>query len=496
MFSPTTPRQTTTAKRRNAAGRRVYGKRKADAPRAVFDQKSPPKDLKKEANIVKNDEVDAIRAKVAGISLGKGGATKKTTEEKDAEGEWTPDEDESEQTDAKTVISNPKEENIEYPTDQSPEEDTPAKPMGLPTVEVQISPRRPVLESDKQKPQDKAIRETCRGRRAAAATTTTKKKPAQRQSSGCVHDKKADEYTKPILDEALSPIAAQGVQKFISWAARGGNMLEIVKIAEGSYGEVYKMRIREEVCKQEMSKSKLARLMAYGEGVFKVVPLRAAKGAGSKKFTSVNEIVSEVKMLKYLDPIPGFARFREIHVVQGRFPESLQEAWDHYKKAKPGDCLNPNPANKRAYLDSQLWAIIEMDDAGSELEKFSWSSMFQIYDIFWGVAMALARAEEYALFEHRDLHLGNVCIRSTRADGSMKPPTDTEILSRSHSSGYGMSTLETTIIDYSLSRAELQLSEDPSITTEVASSDLDKKQIFDAVGQDEDEALLRDTYRQ
>lgn len=59
-----------------------------------------------------------------------------------------------------------------------------------------------------------------------------------------------------------------------------------------------------------------------------------------------------------------------------------------------------------------------------------------------------------------------------------------------------MSTLETTIIDYSLSRTELQLSEDPSITTEVASSDLDKKQIFDAVGQDEDEALLRDTYRQ
>lgn len=76
------------------------------------------------------------------------------------------------------------------------------------------------------------------------------------------------------------------------------------------------------------------------------------------------------------------------------------------------------------------------------------------------------------------------------------PPADTEILSRSHSSGYGLSTLETTIIDYSLSRAELQLSEDPNIATEVASSDLDKKQIFDAVGQDEDEALLRDTYRQ
>lgn len=495
MFSPTTPRQKTTTKRRNAAGRRVYGKRKADAPRAVFDQKSPPKDFKRDTDTTDEDVVDTIRAKVAGISLGKEEAIEETVEEKDAEVAWSPDEDESGRTSSDMETTKPKEDNVEDHIEQSPGVDTPAKPMGRATVEVHISSRGPALESDKSKPRDKATRATGRGKRATA-TTTTKKRPAPRLPSGCVHDEKANEYAKPILNEALSPIAAQGVQKFSSWAARGGNMLEIVKIAEGSYGEVYKMRIREEVCKQEMSKSKLARLMAYGEGVFKVVPLRAAKGAHSKKFTSVNEIVSEVKMLKYLDPIPGFARFREIHVVQGRFPEPLQEAWNHYKKVKPDDCLNPNPANKRAYLDSQLWAIIEMDDAGSELEKFSWSSMFQVYDIFWGVAMALARAEEYALFEHRDLHLGNVCIRSTRTDGSMHPPADTEILSRSHSSGYGLSTLETTIIDYSLSRAELQLSEDPNIATEVASSDLDKKQIFDAVGQDEDEALLRDTYRQ
>ena len=495
MFSLTSPRQTTTTKRRNAAGRRVYGKRKADAPRAVFDQKSPPKDLKRDSNTADDDDVvDTIRAKVASILLGEEEATKKT-EEKDAEVTWSPDEHESERTSSYTDTTTLKEENVEDISEQFPGVNTPAEPMRGPTVEVQISSRGLALESDKHKPQNKPTRATGRGKRATE-TTTTKKRPAPRLSSGCVHDEKANEYSKPILNEALSPIAAQSVQKFSSWASRGGNMLEIVKIAEGSYGEVYKMRIREEVCKQEMSKSKLARLMAYGEGVFKVVPLRAAKGAGSKKFTSVNEIVSEVKMLKYLDPIPGFARFREIHVVQGRFPESFQEAWDHYKKVKPNDCLNPNPANKRAYLDSQLWAIIEMDDAGSELEKFSWSSMFQVYDIFWGVAMALARAEEYALFEHRDLHLGNVCIRSTRADGSLHHPTDAEILSRSHSSGYGLSTLETTIIDYSLSRAELQSSEDPNSAPEVASSDLDKKQIFDAVGQDEDEALLRDTYRQ
>lgn len=226
--------------------------------------------------------------------------------------------------------------------------------------------------------------------------SSRKKTPAKRLSSGCVQDEKATAYARPILNEALSPVAAQGVQKFHSWAARASKF-EVIKLAEGSYGEVYKLRLREDACK-EISRSKLARLKQYGDGVFKIVPLRAQRGPGSRKFTSVDEIVAEAKMLKYLDPIPGFARFRDIHVVQGRFPEAFQAAWDYYTKTKD-DCLNPNPSNRAAYRDSQLWAIVEMDDAGCELEKFSWTSIFQIYDIFWGVAMALARAEEYAMFE-------------------------------------------------------------------------------------------------
>lgn len=94
--------------------------------------------------------------------------------------------------------------------------------------------------------------------------------------------------------------------------------------------------------------------------------------------------------------------------------------------------------------------------------------------------------------QHRDLHLGNVCIRTTCSDGSMAPPTDLEIASRAYSSGFGLSRLETTIIDYSLSRADLRVDDD---TVEIASSDLDKKDIFGAIGRDEDEILLRNTYR-
>ncbi|KAK5797987.1 hypothetical protein VI817_004278 [Penicillium citrinum] len=326
---------------------------------------------------------------------------------------------------------------------------------------------------------------------------TVKKKPDGRRSSGFVHDPHLNTYVAPILKEALSPIASQSIQRFGAWASKSAKMFHVEKLAEGSYGEVYKLHLREESARPMVSKSKLAKLRMYGDGVFKVVPLNAPRGPGSKKFTSVEEIVSEARMLKYLDPIPGFARFREIHVVQGRFPEPFQEAWDYYKETKD-DCMNPNPASKKSYPDTQLWAIVEMDDAGCELEKFSWSSIFQIYDIFWGVAMALARAEEYAMFEHRDLHLGNVCIRSTRSNGSMEPPSALDIVRNFSPSGFGTSSIETTIIDYSLSRANLLLADLPDESegvVEIASSDLDKKQIFDAVGEDEDEALLRDTYR-
>ncbi|KAF7180438.1 hypothetical protein CNMCM7691_009607 [Aspergillus felis] len=487
--SPTTATYATswdskpTSKARGAQ-RRVYGKRRVDAPRAVFDQGSPVKSLEKATEKLVQDAVDCIQAKLAEVTLNESPVDSDSGKEQEP-AQSLHEENEVDHT------PTPKLEPLrpEIARTPSPVQNTPKSEKRYERmVEVRITPRKLQTEPTSEKKYESVTHNKARKPR--------QKKSAQRLSSGCVPDGKVNAYVRAVLDEAVSPIAAQGVQKFSSWSARAGNALEVVKLAEGSYGEVYKLRLREEFCLKEMSKSKLARLRAYGDGVFKVVPLRAQSGPGSKKFTSIEEIVSEVKMLKYLDPIPGFARFREIHVVQGRFPDSFQAAWDHYKKTKD-DCMNPNPSSKRAYPDTQLWAIVEMDDAGCELEKFSWSSIFQIYDIFWGVAMALARAEEYASFElkHRDLHLGNVCIKTTRSDGCMAPPSDIEIMRQSWTSGFGLSTLETTIIDYSLSRAELRASDDSDEIVDIASSDLDKKQIFDAIGRDEDEILLRDTYR-
>lgn len=372
---------------RTVAQRKVYGKKRNNAPRAVFDPKSPAREVDRSQR--SDEAVEAIQAKLAKVSIAEEPISVQdasTLPLAESPEEQTSDLD-TQDHDEPTSLLSP--QHAHTPVKQTSLKASGNKDYEM-MVEVRIAPKLAQPETTLAKEETERV--------SSRERTARKKTPAARRSSGFVHDTKANAYVRPILNEALSPLSSQSIQMFSTWASRSATMFHVAKLAEGSYGEVYKLHLREEGSRPAVSKSKLAKLRAYGDGVFKVVPLRAQSGPGSKKFTSIDEIVSEVKMLKYLDPIPGFARFREIHVVQGRFPEIYQNAWDHYKKTKD-DCMNPNPANKKAYPDTQLWAIIEMDDAGCELEKFSWSSTFQIYDIFWGVAMALARAEEYALFE-------------------------------------------------------------------------------------------------
>ncbi|OJD12641.1 HASPIN protein kinase [Emergomyces pasteurianus Ep9510] len=452
---------TTTTSVTTAGGTgRVYGKRKADAPRAVLEQENNNGTSSVKRGEL-NNMITVVEKGLSALQL-------------DVNREESADDD--------------------NPAAQQPDVLSEKEEAEQAMVEAHIPPYK---DSSFQR-QRAAYKEDESTISRSPENVKPKRNP--RRSSGWIEDLKLNNYVRPILKEATSPISSRGIQRFANWARRAGGMFTVEKIAEGSYGEVYQLRLSRDISKCNLSKSRLARLEAYKDGVFKIIPLRAQRGVGSKKFTTVQEIVSEVQMLKLLDPIPGFARFREVHVVQGRFPDAYQRAWTQYSQANESDCLNPDPSKATSYPDTQLWAILEMDNAGCELEKFPWSSTFQVYDIFWGVALALARAEQFAAFEHRDLHLGNICIKPTKKGERSEPigggPT-----------GFGLSGLETTIIDYSLSRAELQpidtLDEDASPETErensavaeIAWSDLDKKKIFGAIGRDENEKLLRDTYR-
>ncbi|KLJ11461.1 hypothetical protein EMPG_13350 [Blastomyces silverae] len=475
-----------TAAATSSRSRRVYGKREADAPRAVLEREHNNASSKAPAIPNEGQEVQVENMITA---LGKGLSALQLDVN-----EPTIDVGRDEEDVATTEQSDALVENEAQRREQ-------------PMVEIRIPTYKGV--------QQEGVVTHERDASSSRSPEAVKSKRRPRRSSGWIEDLKLNNYVRPILKEATSPISSRGVQSFASWARRAGDMFTVEKIAEGSYGEVYQLRLSRDISKCNLSKSRLARLKAYKDGVLKIIPLRAQRGVGSKKFTAVQEIVSEVQLLKLLDPIPGFARFREVHVVQGRFPDTYQQAWTRYSQTNASECFNPDPSKVKSYPDTQLWAVLEMDNAGCELEKFAWSSAFQVYDIFWGVALALARAEQFAAFEHRDLHLGNICIKPTKKGGIMSMDLSTSTLEGfggggRGTTGFGLSGLETTIIDYSLSRAELQALDTPdgdveaeaeagakgeNPTVEIAWSDLDKRQIFGAIGRDEDETLLRDTYR-
>ncbi len=166
-------------------------------------------------------------------------------------------------------------------------------------------------------------------------------------------------------------------------------------MAEGSYGEVFRFEKKDKPSDGSVPTPEEGKQAQGGSSIFKLIPLRA-KSSRSTKQTSLESLVREVQMLKLMDPIPGFARFKDLKVLQGSYPPSFSEAYHDHKMRKPADSQNPPPS---AYRAKQLWALIEMDDAGDDLESLKSPSVYQIFDIFWLTCCALSYGEEQAEFE-------------------------------------------------------------------------------------------------
>jgi serine/threonine-protein kinase haspin len=180
--------------------------------------------------------------------------------------------------------------------------------------------------------------------------------------------------------------------------------------------------------------------------------LLAESGPGSKDHnaTSIDGIVRESKVLKTMAVVPGFTGFRQLHVVQGKYPDSFLEAFHDFIE-RGNDCDNEDPQH---FSSDQLFAVIEMDDAGTDLDSLRKPSVFQIYDIFWSSVVLLANAEEKVEFEHRDLHVGNICIKPWEVGGTIDITGETvSNMSVAPRSLLGLSGIQLTIIDYTLSRA-------------------------------------------
>ncbi|KAF2843231.1 hypothetical protein M501DRAFT_924622 [Patellaria atrata CBS 101060] len=270
-------------------------------------------------------------------------------------------------------------------------------------------------------------------------------------------------YTTPLLDLCRDQKARICPLPFAESLAEFEDTVQVVKLAEASFSEVYRLSTK-------------AHIGTKYEGVWKLMALKPPPECIPKDFSekeedklaymsAVDNVLSELRLLNHMTEVPGFTVFRDLRVFLGPPPKPFVSAWRAYNKAQPKGKKSefPDPGKKGSYGLDQLWIAIEMGDAGTDLEKIlergNKLSVWQAWDIFWGVAIAVGKGEEIAEFEHRDLHLGNICIRSPNPSNSLHPSD-----SINSSLTLGATGLSVTIIDYTLSRAKMRPSRPDSST--------------------------------
>ncbi|XP_023948077.2 uncharacterized protein LOC112053041 [Bicyclus anynana] len=252
------------------------------------------------------------------------------------------------------------------------------------------------------------------------------------------------------------------------------------KIGEGVYGEVF--------------------LWRAGDGrarVLKIVPIAGDTKVNGESQKDYHEIISEIVIAMELSALRApiidiekhfdegqtnetldlhcvenatdvFNEVLAVRCVYGNYPSRLLDLWELYDECKGSD--NDNPA---VLPPDQQFMVLELANAGQDLEGYQFHNAEQAYALFKQVAFGLAVAEEAFQFEHRDLHWGNVLIAPTEQKYA------TFVL-RGRVHRVARRGVAATVIDYSLSRLSLRL---PSAESAALYNDLSADDgLFDAVG--------------
>lgn len=261
-------------------------------------------------------------------------------------------------------------------------------------------------------------------------------------------------------DTALSPddqairsftkdYSGRKVLEFNAYGNAIAKKYHVRKIGEGSYSDVFALDSK------DAADSGIDKNVAtpHRTTIVKLMPILLPSQGQKEYMTEPLDIVNELQTMKEMDRIHGFMRYRGVVVVTGPWPANFNNAFQTFRMKNRKDADNLDPAIR--FRPSQHYALIEMEDAGIEMNNITRPSSFQIYDIFWSTCIHLANAEGLAQFEHRDLHVSNVCIKPSdptddRFDVQRSVVRDMREAPRVV---LGMTNIQTTLIDYTYSRA-------------------------------------------
>lgn len=209
---------------------------------------------------------------------------------------------------------------------------------------------------------------------------------------------------RPSIATPLQELRDQECLRVLQWedVCPIGDRVE--KIAEASYAEVY--RISNE----------------RGTSIIKVIrlesPIKPQTKAQEKSRLvdeephSEDDLAGELRISELVADIPGFVIYKEKYLVEGKTTPALLETHQIFqrraKRKDPGRLqFYPSPSR---YLKDTRFLVVELGDAGTALEDLEINSVDQIWDIFLGVAVALARAENLIRFEVSDLRLRPLAV--------------------------------------------------------------------------------------
>ncbi|CUS09873.1 unnamed protein product [Tuber aestivum] len=204
--------------------------------------------------------------------------------------------------------------------------------------------------------------------------------------------------------------------------------------------------------------------------VLKIIPF------GGLDQCELESIIQEVRITKAMGDIEGFIGFRGAFVVQGYFPQLLMDEWGIYDEERGSENERPD-----FYAEDQQFAIICLENGGTDLEHFDLEGWEEAWGVFWQVTLALARGEKERDFEHRDLHYGNIVIQRVSDDNDSAEELLGELSLQDSDSEQpkkeptgvkqGGTKLDVALIDYTLSRAVCGNGEDGDVSVEFAPLD-------------------------
>ena len=119
--------------------------------------------------------------------------------------------------------------------------------------------------------------------------------------------------------------------------------------------------------------------------VLKIIPIEGeddVNGAPQKKF---DEILSEIIIAMELSSLRndkdyvtnGFVELIDVRCIKGQYPDHLIDKWDLYEENHGSDNDRPD-----VFKEDQLYIVLELANAGKDLEAFQFDNASQANSAF------------------------------------------------------------------------------------------------------------------